>query len=230
MLPRETCNISPRAAPAGSPGHSGEVQSLGTSCLSDCGRATRDATIHHHRPGCHFLSTSHTTRAHARRGDRRCRAAAISFLGYLLELWGRLARGGRQRRSRCLGAWDRSLRELRLPGSAAALLSTRSERVRCGSLSGCGACWCGCGWWSGFGCLHQLSGRWCGVGGRSGPRLFLLLGRRLLVSASVTELGRWQPPGSFGYCSRSSAAACQSAFDRDPRSAFKRDPLGLRFG
>jgi hypothetical protein len=38
----------------------------------------------------------------------------------------------------------------------------------------------------GVGCLHQLSGWWCGVGGRSGPRLFLLLGRRLLVSASVT--------------------------------------------
>jgi phage terminase large subunit len=27
-----------------------------------------------------------------------------------------------------------------------------------------------------------------------------------------------------------SLSACQSAFDRDPRSASKRDPLGLRFG
>ena len=44
-------NLKPRAAPPGGPGHSGEIQSLGTSCLPDRRPATRDATIHHHRPG-----------------------------------------------------------------------------------------------------------------------------------------------------------------------------------
>src|SRR5271156_2208102 len=40
-----------------------------------------------------------------------------------------------------------------------------------------------------------------------------------LLSATLIA---WYLPGSIVWC--------QSAFDRDPRSASKRDPLGLRFG
>ena len=83
--------------------------------------------------------------------------------------------GGRQRRSRCLGAWDCWLRESRLPGSAAALLSTRFERRRCGSLSACGGCRCVA---DGSRGSHAFTNdRWpCRVTWRSGPRLVLLLG------------------------------------------------------
>ena len=127
-----------------------------------------------------FLSTSHTTRAHAREAIGA--AGRRRFLFYVICLsYGVSWRGGRQRRSRCVGSWDRSRIE-------------RGRRPRCCPPARAPAVWVTVGLRRvlvrlrmvvGVGCLHQLSGWWCGVGGRSGPRLLLLLGRRLLASASV---------------------------------------------
>ena len=105
-----------------------------------------------------FLPTSHTTCAHTRARRSALPGGCLFFLSYLLEVWGRLARGWPAAPialPRCLGSLASRIENCRGRRRAAALLSTRSERRRCrslserrrcGSLSGCGACWCDCGW------------------------------------------------------------------------------------
>jgi len=99
-------------------------------------------------------------------------------------------------------------------------LTTRSERrrlrryraaARAGAVADGGR----------VGCLYQLSGWWCGVGGRSGPGLLLLLGRRLLVSASVTDSAAGSGHGHLdAACSRSPGAALMAALIALEKLAF----------